>query len=178
MSKQDTSAVADDGKLMRYAVIAVVAAVAFFASYQFATAASGGSAASQSGYVTQGEYVPASTGAVADGDSAGGCGCGGSGEAIEGTAVLDDDGVQRIAVDASSGYDPNVIVLLPGVPTEITFGESFGCTAQVMSADLGFYEDLQSGPKTITLGPLEPGTYDFSCGMEMVFGQIMVEERI
>ena len=115
------------------------------------------------------------------GDSAGGCSCcgdSGSGEPIEGVSTVDADGVQRIAVDASDGFNPNVIVLASGVPTEITFSEGYGCMAQVMSSDLDFYEDLQSGPKTITLGPLEPGTYDFSCGMEMIFGQIVVEERI
>jgi len=45
----------------------------------------------------------------------------------------------------------------------------------VQSNDLGFSEDLTAGPKTVKLAALEPGTYAFSCGMEMVFGKIVVE---
>ena len=84
--------------------------------------------------------------------------------------------VQTIAVDLSTGvYAPNVIKLKAGVPTEITFGQSSGCTAVVQSKDLGFSEDLTAGPKTVKIGAMEPGTYAFSCGMEMVFGKVLVE---
>ena len=180
MSNQNSNTATIDDKIKRYVIIVGVVAVAFFASYQFATAAGGGSDVADSGYVTQGNYTPAAYDTAAD-SGAGGCSCcgdSGSGETIEGAATFDDDGVQRISVDASNGYDPNVIVLASGVPTEITFSEGYGCMAQVMSAELGVYEDLQSGPRTVTLEPLEPGTYGFSCGMEMIFGQIVVEERI
>jgi len=86
------------------------------------------------------------------------------------------DGVQRITVDLSKGYyDPSVIELVAGVPAEITFGQSTGCTAQVQSQDLGFYEDLQAGPVTVKLAALEPGTYGFTCGMNMVSGSVVVK---
>ncbi len=154
----------------RYAMIAVLAVVAFFGAYRFA------SASSQQGIpggVTQavGGLLPA---AGAAGGAGGGC-CGGGGAPIEGAAT-EAGGVQKIAVDLSSGsYNPNVIKLKAGVPTEITFGQSSGCTAQVQSSDLGFAEDLTSGPKTVKIGALEPGTYNFACGMNMVTGQIVVE---
>jgi plastocyanin domain-containing protein len=106
--------------------------------------------------------------------ASGGC-CGGSSTPIEGTAKLE-GGVQRISVDLSSGsYNPNTIVLAAGTPAEITFGQSSGCTAQVQSADLGFFEDLTGGPKTVKLGALQPGTYSFTCGMQMVSGTIVVK---
>ena len=41
--------------------------------------------------------------------------------------------------------------------------------------DLGFSEDLSSGPKTIKLGALKAGTYAFTCGMQMVTGTIVVK---
>jgi plastocyanin domain-containing protein len=47
--------------------------------------------------------------------------------------------------------------------------------AEVMSQELGFFEDLQSGPRTIAIPALEAGEYGFSCGMEMVFGAIVAE---
>lgn len=154
----------------RYAMIAVLAAVAFFGAYRFASAssqqgASGGIVAAASG------LLPAVSGAAGGG---GGC-CGGGGAPVEGAAVVEGD-VQKIDIDLSTGsYNPNVIKLKAGVPAEITFGASDGCTASVQSPDLGFNEDLTSGPKTVKLGALQPGTYNFACGMNMVTGQIVVE---
>lgn len=153
----------------RYAMIAVLAAVAFFGAYRFASAssqqgASGGIVAAASG------LLPAVSGAA----GGGGC-CGGGGAPVEGAAVVEGD-VQKIDIDLSTGsYNPNVIKLKAGVPAEITFGASDGCTASVQSPDLGFNEDLTSGPKTVKLGALQPGTYNFACGMNMVTGQIVVE---
>jgi plastocyanin len=98
-----------------------------------------------------------------------------TGPATEAAAVVS-GGVQRINVEvANNVYSPNVIKLKAGVPAQLTFGQSQGCTAVVMSQDLGFREDLTSGPKTVDLKPLQPGTYSFSCGMKMVFGKVIVE---
>lgn len=106
-----------------------------------------------------------------------GCPSAGQGVTSEATAAIE-GGIQRIAVDSSQGYyAPNVIRLAAGVPAEITFGQSRGCFAQVMSDDLGFFADLTGGPVTVRIDPegLQPGTYEFSCGMRMVFGTIVVE---
>jgi Cu+-exporting ATPase len=97
-----------------------------------------------------------------------------TGAPVEGTAQVS-GGVQAIAVKVGTTYSPNVIKLKAGVPAEITFGQGGGCTAQVISQDLGFSEDLSAGPKVVKLGALKPGTYGFSCGMGMVFGKIVVE---
>lgn len=163
----------------RFIVIAALIAVAFFVSYRFAVA---GNSSPQPAFNETGAlpaaYDPSVAGAAGGSCGAGGSGgcCGGgSSTPIEGAAALGDDGVQRIEVDTSAGYDPNVIKLAAGVPTEITFGQGYGCMAQVMSKDLGFFEDLQSGPVTVQLPALEAGSYSFSCGMEMVFGEIVVE---
>jgi plastocyanin len=151
---------------MRNVVIALLVLVAFFAAYRFAQASWG------------------SQGAVADTDvanaSSSGCSCcatGAAGTSAAGTegAATVSDGIQRISVEVSGSYNPSTIALKPGVPAEITFGQSSGCTAVVQSADLGFREDLTSGPKTVRLPALKPGTYGFSCGMDMVQGQIVVK---
>lgn len=174
MSTQNTSA---NNTSARYIVIAALVAVAFFASYRFANATSGTPQTAFNDYTaTQVGYDSAIAGDATSGCGAGGCcGGGGSSQAVEGSAVLDADGVQRISVDAATGYNPNVIRLAAGVPTEITFSEAYGCMAQVMSRELNFFEDLQSGAKTVSLPALEAGTYSFSCGMEMVFGSIVVQ---
>lgn len=82
---------------------------------------------------------------------------------------------QKVSVDLSRGkFDPSTIHLKAGVPADITFGRGGGCLASVHSSSLGFDVDVTSGPKTVHLGPLKPGTYSFSCGMNMVFGSVVV----
>jgi len=165
---------------MRYVVIGVLVLGAFFGAYRFAVAksTSAASAGAPAGLVAAGN-----TGGSAGSDTPA-CACCGStapteggvtGDLVEGTAAVDGN-VQKIDVDLSQGYyNPNQIVLKAGVPAEITFGQSSGCTGQVMSQDLGFSEDLTAGPRTVKLPALEKGEYAFSCGMQMVFGKIVVE---
>ena len=84
-------------------------------------------------------------------------------------------GVQKLDVRVlGSSYDPTNISLKAGVPAEITFSQASGCTGSVQSSQLGFNEDLTSGPKTVKLKGLAPGTYGFACGMGMVSGRIIV----
>lgn len=122
--------------------------------------------------------------AVASQGGGSGCACCGSsapthngvtGTVLEGVAKVSGD-TQSISVDLSAGYyQPNVIKLKAGVPAEVTFGQASGCTGQVISKDLNFSEDLTAGPRTVKLPALKPGEYTFSCGMQMVFGKIVVE---
>jgi Cu+-exporting ATPase len=79
-------------------------------------------------------------------------------------------------VDVSKGYyDPSTIELQAGIPAEITFSQSSGCTGQVQSQDLGFSADLTQGSATVKLPALTAGTYGFACGMNMVHGTIIVK---
>lgn len=162
--------------LLRWSVVAAVAAVALFGSYSFAVARSGAKAAPRTA-AAGGTGVAAT--AAGPNASSGGCACcggaGAAGPATTGQAAVSGD-VQRISVDVSKGYyDPSTIELKAGVPAEITFSASSGCTAQVQSADLGFSADLTGGPATVKLPALTAGTYGFACGMNMVFGEIVVK---
>lgn len=172
-----------DNTALRWLVIAAVAAVALFGSYRFAIARTG---SAQAAVAAPGLAAAANGAAVlpdgsTDPAAAGGAGCACCGGAAPaGPAVTKQaevaDGVQKISVDLSKGYyDPSVIELKAGVPAEITFGQSSGCTGQVQSQDLGFSEDLTSGPKTVKLDGLSAGTYSFACGMNMVSGTIVVK---
>lgn len=94
--------------------------------------------------------------------------------APEGTAAVEGP-VQRIAVDVSRGYfDPTIINAKAGVPLEIAFGQGQGCLARVEFPDLGVDRDLTSGGATVSLPALKPGEYVFSCGMQMVYGKLVV----
>jgi len=95
---------------------------------------------------------------------------------VEAASATVTGGVQKISVDLSKGYyDPASIALKAGVPAEITFSRSSGCTGQVISEDLGFSQDLTTGAKTVKLPALKAGRYSFHCGMNMVFGTITVQ---
>lgn len=167
-------------------VIVGLVLAAFFGAYRFASARNGGSSLPGAGLpqtAVQGATLAdgGAPGAAAAGSP--GCACCGSsaptvngvtGEPVEGTAKASGD-VQTIAVEVGNTYSPNIIKLKAGIPAQITFGQGSGCTAQVMSSELGFSEDLSSGPKVVALPALTKGTYSFSCGMSMVFGQIVVE---
>jgi hypothetical protein len=154
--------------LRRVAFVIVAAAilVSFLAAYGFAASRpSDAASACDEGFVVAG----------ADGECASGCcSSGEAGPLISGEASVSGD-VQRVSVDVSKGYfDPGEIVLTAGVPTEITFSEGRGCMAEVMFEQFGILEDLTSGGAVITLPALDPGTYEFSCGMRMVFGTLVV----
>jgi plastocyanin len=160
-------------------IVALLAGIAFFGSYSFATARSGAAKvvtpalAATTGATTAAATTPVPGGA--------GCACCGTGAAAPASAAVPKaaeiaGGVQKISVDVSKGYyDPGTIELKAGVPAEITFSQASGCTAQVQSRDLGFSEDLSGGPRTVELAGLQAGTYSFECGMSMVFGSIVVK---
>lgn len=165
--------------LTRWLVVGLIMLVAFFASYRFAQAQNSNvrAATASSGQTVA---APGQTGpsAQAQAGIAGGGGCCGSGSGgpkVTKQAQVSGD-VQKIAVDLSTGsYNPSEIVLKAGVPAEITFGQGSGCLAQVQSQDLGFFEDLTGGPKTVNVPALKAGTYGFTCGMGMVSGSIVVK---
>jgi plastocyanin len=168
MTKQ--SKIETSNTMARWALIAGVAAVALLGSYAFAATRSAAPAQA----ATPGTQV-AST--APSGSS--GCACCGTakpaGPATTGTATTSGN-VQKISVDVSKGYyDPSTIQLKAGVPAEITFSASSGCTGQVQSQDLGFSADLTQGPATVKLPAVSAGTYTFACGMNMVRGTIVVK---
>jgi hypothetical protein len=173
---------------LRWLLLAGLVVAIFAGAYAFASGRGpsaptiGTSSGGAPGVGTQG--VGTASGAAAGSGATPACACCGSsaptkggvtGNTSAGAAAVA-GGVQKISVDLSKGYyDPNVITLAAGVPAEITFGQSSGCTGQVISQDLGFSEDLTAGPRTVRIDSPQKGTYAFSCGMQMVFGKIVVE---
>ncbi len=169
----------------RLVVILSLMAVAFMASYSFASAQErGGQGAGAPQGVFQGAGGPAAgsgcgtsggAGGAGGGAGCGGCGSGG-GAPVEGATSVTGD-VQTIAVDTSSGnFSPNVIKAKAGIPIEIAFSQApGGCLAGVLFPDFGIQEDLTAGPKTVKLPALEAGTYTFFCQMQMISATLVVE---
>lgn len=80
----------------------------------------------------------------------------------------------RIAV-GSAGYEPDVVRVKSGVPITLTVGRGEGCAAGFLMPDLGISKDNSTGAITFRIRPLRPGTYRFTCGMEMVEGRLIAE---
>ena len=74
----------------------------------------------------------------------------------------------------SSGYEPSVIRASSKSPISLSVGKGEGCAAGFLMPSLGIEKDNTRGRIKFSLGRLEPGTYRFTCGMEMVEGQLVV----
>jgi len=74
------------------------------------------------------------------------------------------------------GYHPGNAVIYAGRPTHwvMTSTAPFTCASTVVSKDLGVQTTLQAGRNVIELPRLPAGTYNYSCGMGMYSGRIVV----
>jgi plastocyanin domain-containing protein len=87
-------------------------------------------------------------------------------------------GVQVLRVDLVEGYyRPNRFTVQAGVPVEVVFtGWAEDCLGHPEFPELGVKGDLSTtGRAVFPLGPLEPGTYTFTCEMGVNEGRITVE---
>jgi plastocyanin len=87
------------------------------------------------------------------------------------------DGEQVLNIGVQDGfYSPNQFTVEAGVPVKVVFsGKAKGCLAMPTFPSLEKKADFTSGEATLELGALEPGTYEFTCGMEMTGGQIVAQ---
>jgi plastocyanin domain-containing protein len=86
-------------------------------------------------------------------------------------------GVQEIDLAVDGGYRPDRIVAEAGVPLrlQVLRTDKSACTEQIAFRDLGILRDLPTGKViTLDLPALQPGAYEFTCGMNMVRGQLLV----
>ncbi|GKS81648.1 copper-binding protein [Ligilactobacillus pabuli] len=86
--------------------------------------------------------------------------------------------VQAVNVTVAGGYDPAVVTLKQGVPAQLTFTRTNdkGCLDVVHSKEMGFEEELPlNQPKTVTVPTDQAGEFQYSCGMDMFFGKVVVE---
>jgi plastocyanin domain-containing protein len=82
-------------------------------------------------------------------------------------------------VRVRGGYSPEVVYARAGEPIRITFlrEETALCSEQVMFPAFGKCTMLPCGKKTVVeLPPSPPGTYEFTCAMNMLHGRLVVQE--
>jgi Cu+-exporting ATPase len=87
-------------------------------------------------------------------------------------------GVQTATVVVHGGYTPSLLRARAGVPLRLVFDrrEDGDCSAQVVFPDLGVSRHLAAfAPTTVELLPDRPGRFEFTCGMRMLHGMLLVE---
>jgi plastocyanin domain-containing protein len=93
-------------------------------------------------------------------------------------AVARDGGVQEVAITVKGGYDPATVRVRHGQPVRLIFDrqETSSCSEEVVVGDFGIRKSLPAFKRTaVEFTPREAGTYDFSCGMGMLHGKLIVE---
>jgi plastocyanin domain-containing protein len=88
-------------------------------------------------------------------------------------------GFSEATIEVHGGYSPSTIRVPAGRPVRLNFHrtESNPCTEEVVLGDFGVRTYLPAGQTTtVEITPHTPGTFDFSCGMGMVHGTLIVEE--
>ena len=81
-------------------------------------------------------------------------------------------------VTVKGGYAPNTVKVRAGSPVTLTFDrqETSGCSAELLIPAFGIKETLPAfGQKTVEFTPTQPGEYEFTCGMRMLRGTLLVE---
>jgi plastocyanin domain-containing protein len=99
-------------------------------------------------------------------------------ERSSGSAAVTTPGVQEVGITIKGGYTPAVIHARQGVPLRLVFDrqETSSCSEEVVLGDFGVRRFLPAFEKTVVeLTPREPGRFDFSCGMGMLHGTLVVE---
>jgi plastocyanin domain-containing protein len=88
-----------------------------------------------------------------------------------------DDGPQVVRVHVRGGYDPARIEVRAGRPVRLLFrrDEVDGCSDTVLIPEWGISQRLPAYEDTVVeFTPTTPGEYEFTCGMHMMRGSIVV----
>lgn len=91
--------------------------------------------------------------------------------------VQDGPAVREIEVVVEGGYKPKRIEVRQGERVRLRFvrKEHGSCTREVQFPKLGIRRELPTNqPVVIELPALEPGEYEFKCGMNMIKGAVVV----
>ncbi|HWM93162.1 MAG TPA: cupredoxin domain-containing protein [Thermoanaerobaculia bacterium] len=87
-------------------------------------------------------------------------------------------GTQEVTITVQGGYDPAEVHLKMGVPARLVFDrqETSGCSEEVVIPEFGIRKFLPAFQKTtVELRPEKTGSFDFTCGMSMLRGKLVVE---
>ncbi|PIZ00557.1 copper-binding protein [bacterium (Candidatus Howlettbacteria) CG_4_10_14_0_8_um_filter_40_9] len=88
------------------------------------------------------------------------------------------ENIQEIYIIVDGGYKPDSIELKKGVPAKLMFDrkDPSDCLSEVVIGDFKIRQKLELGKvTTVEFTPGKKGEFDFSCGMGMFHGKIIVK---
>jgi plastocyanin domain-containing protein len=88
-------------------------------------------------------------------------------------------GVQQVVIRVEGGYSPSRVQLRAGQPARLVFDrrEDSSCSEEVVIPALGIRRFLPAHQRTgIDLPAARAGVYEFTCGMSMLRGSLVVED--
>ncbi len=98
------------------------------------------------------------------------------GEAV--AASMGTGGAQVVDVTVKGGYQPSSIIVRAGQPLRLNFTrrESTLCGEEVVLPEFGKRAHLpENRTVAVEIVPEKPGEYEFTCGMNMYKGKLIVE---
>lgn len=88
------------------------------------------------------------------------------------------NGIQDVAIAVDGGYEPSRIVVKAGQPVRLNFlrRDPSSCLEEVRLPEFRIAQELPLNEvTTVEFTPNQPGSYEFTCGMNMFRGTIQVE---
>ena len=89
-------------------------------------------------------------------------------------------GVPELTITVDGGYSPNTVRVKAGEPVRLVFDrrDTSSCSEEVVFPDFGVRKYLPTGQQTvIEVTPPAAGRYEFMCGMSMLRGSLIAEDR-
>lgn len=89
-------------------------------------------------------------------------------------------GVQEVEVVVKGGYQPAQVRVRAGSPVRLVFHrqEQSSCSEELVLADFGVRRFLPAHTRTaVEFTPTVAGSHEFTCGMGMLRGRLIVEEE-
>lgn len=92
-------------------------------------------------------------------------------------AAVSAGGAQEATIVVQGGYVPAIVRVKAGSPVRLTFDrqEASGCSEEVIFPAFRIRKFLPAFEKTIVEVTPPPGTHEFTCGMGMLRGKLVVE---
>ncbi|UYZ64873.1 cupredoxin domain-containing protein [Hymenobacter weizhouensis] len=93
-------------------------------------------------------------------------------------AVSSSTGVQQVDITVKGGYSPDVIEVEKDKPVQLNFyrDEDNSCSEELLLPDFNLRRELPPFQTTaVELLPRQAGTYEFTCGMHMLRGKLVVK---
>ena len=94
------------------------------------------------------------------------------------TAATPKGGAQEVVITVKGGYEPSAVRVRKGQPVKLVFDrqETSGCSEEIVIGDFGVRKFLPPFQKTaVEFTPSKAGTHEFTCGMAMLRGKVIVE---